>query len=69
MITAVSEAHVTMPILARPDLLTPEQAACRDIEPAGTRLHQLIAGDREAINIAAAGKRIPRMRQRRDGGK
>jgi len=68
VITAVPEAHMTMPILARLDLLALEQAVCRNIEPAGNRLHQLIAGDREAINIAAAGKRIPRMRQRRDGG-
>ena len=57
MITAEPEAHMTMLILARLDLLALEQAVCRNIEPAGNRLHQLIAGDREAINIAAAGKR------------
>jgi hypothetical protein len=37
------------------------------VEPAGNRLYQLIAGDREAIHAAAAGQRIPRMCQRRDG--
>ena len=68
VITAVSKAHMAMEVLTRLNLLTLEQVAGWDIEPAGNRVHQLIAGDREAINIPAAGKRIPRMRQRRDGG-
>jgi hypothetical protein len=68
VITAVSKAHMAMEVLTRLDLLTLEQIAGWDIEPTGNRVHQLIAGDREAINIPAAGKRIPRMRQRRDGG-
>ena len=49
------EAHMTMVILTRLDLLTLEQVACWDVEPAGNCLHQLIAGDGEAIHIAAAG--------------
>ena len=36
---------VPIVILTRPDLLRLEQVPCRDIEPAGTCLHQLIAGD------------------------
>ena len=54
-------------VLTRLHLFTLEQIAGRDVEPAGNRLYQLIAGDREAIHAAAAGQRIPRMRQRRDG--
>ena len=49
------EAHMAMVILTRLDLLTLEQVACGDVEPAGNCLHQLIAGDGEAIHIAAAG--------------
>ena len=49
-------------------LFTLEQVAGRDIEPAGTYLHQLVTSDWEAIHIAAAGKRIPRMCERRHRG-
>jgi hypothetical protein len=42
---ATSDAHMAIVILTRPDLLRLEQVPCRDIEPAGTCLHQLIAGD------------------------
>jgi hypothetical protein len=55
MVAPVSDAHMAMVILTRPDLLRLEQVTCRDVEPAGTCLHQLIAGDGEAIHIAAAG--------------
>ena len=58
---------MTVVVLTRLHLLTLEQVASRHVEPAGNRLHQLIAVDREAIHIAAAGCRIPRMCQRRDG--
>jgi hypothetical protein len=46
---------MAMLVLTRLHLLTPEQVAGRDVEPARARLHQLIAGDREAIHIAATG--------------
>ena len=59
---------MAMVIPTRLDLFTLEQVAGRDVEPAGTCLHQLVTSDWEAIHIAAAGKRIPRMRERRDGG-
>src|SRR5262245_7335088 len=65
---AAPEAYMAMGVLARLHLLTLEEVAGRDIKPARTRLHQLIAGDRGAIHVAAAGWRIPGMRQRRDGG-
>ena len=52
---AASEAYVAMVVLTRLHLLTLEQVAGRDVKPARTRLHQLIAGDREAIDVAAAG--------------
>ena len=68
VITSVPETHMAMVVLTWLHLFALEQVAGRDIEPAGTCLHQLITGDREAIHIAAAGKRIPRMRERRDGG-
>ncbi len=68
VITAAPEAYMAMVVLTRLHLLTPEQVAGWDVEPARARLHQLIAGDREAIHIAATGYRIPRMRQCRDGG-
>jgi hypothetical protein len=55
VVPPVSDAHMAMVILTRPDLLRLEQVTCRDIEPAGTCLHQLIAGDGETIHIAAAG--------------
>jgi hypothetical protein len=42
-------------VLTRLHLLTLEQIAGWDIEPAGNRFHQLVAGDREAIHIPAAG--------------
>jgi hypothetical protein len=61
------EAHMAMLIPTWLHLLTLEQVAGRDVEPAGNCLHQLIAGDREAIDIAAAGKRIPGMCQCRNG--
>src|SRR5262245_35613923 len=50
-----SEAYMATGVLTRLHLLTLEQVAGRDIKPARTRLHQLIAGDREAIYLAAAG--------------
>jgi hypothetical protein len=52
---AAPEAYVAMVVLTRLHLLTLEQVAGRDVKPARTRLHQLIAGDREAIHVAAAG--------------
>jgi len=54
VVTAAAEAHMAMVILTRLDLLMLEQVACWDVEPAGYCLHQLIAGDGEAIHIAAA---------------
>jgi len=54
MITAAPEAHMAMVVLTRLHLLMLEQAARLDVEPAGTRFHQLIAGDGEAIYVAAA---------------
>ena len=59
MIAAVPDAHMAMVILTRLHLLTVEQVPGRDIEPAGNRLHQLIAGHWKAIQIAAAGYWIP----------
>ena len=59
VITAVPEAYMAIVILTRLDLLTPELVTCRDVEPAVTCLHQLIACDGEAILIAAADQRIP----------
>src|SRR5262249_32345423 len=44
-----------MLVLTRLHLFTLEHVAGRDVKPARTRLHQLIAGDREAIHVAAAG--------------
>jgi hypothetical protein len=52
-------------VLTRLHLLMFEQVAGRDVEPARTCLHQMITDDREAIHVAAAGYRIPGMRQRR----
>ena len=52
--TTPPETNMAMVVLTRLHLLTLEQIAGRDVEPAGSRLHQLIAGDREAIHIAAA---------------
>jgi hypothetical protein len=46
---------MAMVILTRLDLFTLEQVACWDVEPAGNCLYQLIAGDGEAIDIAATG--------------
>src|SRR6476620_12556823 len=54
VIAAVSDTHMAMMILTGSDLLTREQVACWNVKPAGNRLHQLIAGDRETIHIAAA---------------
>src|SRR5262249_55214672 len=65
---APPEAYVAMVVLTRLHLFTLKQVAGRDVKPARTRLSQLIAGDREAIHVAAACQRIPGMRQRRDGG-
>ena len=59
---AAPEAYMAMVVLTRLHLLTAEQVAGRDVEPARARLHQLSAGDREAIHTAAAGQRIPGMR-------
>jgi hypothetical protein len=55
VIAAVSETHMAMMILTGLDLLTREQAACWNVKPARNCLHQLIAGHRKAIHIAAAG--------------
>ena len=52
---AAPEAYVAMVVLTRLHLLTLEQVAGGDVRPARTRLHQLIAGDWEAIHLAAAG--------------
>src|SRR5262245_42256136 len=52
---AAPEAYMAMVVLTRLHLLTLEHVAGRDIKPARTRLHQLIADDREAIDVAAAG--------------
>src|SRR5262245_56172614 len=68
VITAAPEAYMAMVVLTRLHLLTREQVAGRDVEPARALLHKLIAGNREAIHIAAAGQRIPRMCQRWDSG-
>jgi hypothetical protein len=46
---------MAMVVLTWLHLFTPEEVAGRDIEPAGTCLHQLVAGDWETIHIAAAG--------------
>jgi hypothetical protein len=51
VLTALPEAYVAMAVLTRLHLLTLEQVAGRDVKPARTRLHQLIAGDREAIHV------------------
>jgi hypothetical protein len=51
VITAAPEAYMAMVVLTRLHLLTPEQVAGRDVEPARARVHQLIAGDREAIHL------------------
>ena len=67
VITPAAEAHMAMMILTRLDLFTLEQVACRDVEPAGYCLHQLMAGDGEAIHIAATDQWIPGMCKRRDG--
>jgi hypothetical protein len=55
VITAAPKAHMAAVVLTRLHLLTPEQIASWHVEPAGNRLHQLIAGNREAIHITAAG--------------
>ena len=55
MITTTPEAYMAIVVLTRLHLLTLEHVAGRDVEPARNRLHQLIAGDREAIHLAAAG--------------
>ena len=55
VITATPEAYVAIAILTRLHLLALELVSGRDVEPAVTRLHQLIASDREAIHLAAAG--------------
>src|SRR5262249_13520509 len=68
MFAAAPEAYMAMLVLTRLHLFTLKHVAGRDVKPARTRLHQLIAGDREAIHVAAACQRIPGMRQRRDGG-
>jgi hypothetical protein len=44
---------MAMVVLTRLHLLTLEQVAGRDVKPTRTCLHQLIAGDREAITISA----------------
>jgi hypothetical protein len=51
---AIASSHDSswVVVLTRLRLLRVEQVS-RDIEPAGNRLHRLIAGDRETIHIAA----------------
>jgi hypothetical protein len=68
VITGATEAHMAMLVLTWLHLFTLEQIAGRDVEPTRSRFHQLVAGHRETVHIAATGKRIPRMRQRRDDG-
>src|SRR5262249_40897575 len=63
---AAPQAYMAKVVLTRLHLLTLEQIARRDVKPARTCLHQLIAGNREAIHVAAAAD--TGMRQRRDGG-
>jgi hypothetical protein len=46
---------MAMVVLTGLHLFTLERVAGRNIEPAGNCFHQLIAGDGEAIHIAAAG--------------
>jgi hypothetical protein len=55
VIATAPEAYMAMVVLTRLHLLALEQVAGRDVKPAGNSLHQLIAGDREAIHVAAAG--------------
>jgi len=55
VINAASEAHMAVVVLTRLHLFTLEQIAGRNVEPAGNGLYQLIAGDGEAIHVAAAG--------------
>jgi hypothetical protein len=51
-VITMPEAHMAMVILTR--LLTLEQVAGWDVEPAGDRFYQLLTCDRETIHIAAA---------------
>src|SRR6516165_3245079 len=62
VITSAPETHMAMVVLTWLHLFSLEEVAGWDIKPAGTCLHQLVAGDGKAIHIAAAGKGIPRMR-------
>ena len=55
MFAAAPEAYMAMLVLTRLHLFTLEHVAGRNVKPARTCLHQLIAGDREAIHLAAAG--------------
>src|SRR5262249_19742839 len=55
MLAAAPEAYMAMLVLTRLHLFMLEHVTGRDVKPARTRLHQLIAGDREAIHVAAAG--------------
>src|SRR5262245_10981403 len=52
---AAPEAYMAMVVLTWLHLFTLERVAGRDVKPARNRLHQLIAGDREAIHVAATG--------------
>jgi len=49
------EVYTAIVVLTQLNLLTLEQIAGGNVKPTGNRLHQLIAQDREAIHIAAAG--------------
>jgi hypothetical protein len=49
VITAAPKAHMAVMVLTWLHLFTLEQVAGRDIEPAGNRFHQLVAGDQEVI--------------------
>src|SRR5262249_585962 len=55
VINAAPETHMAVLVLTRLHLFTLEQIAGGDVEPARNRLYQLIASDREAIHVAAAG--------------
>ena len=62
VIAAMSKTHMAVEVLTRLHLLTLKEVAGGDIEPTGDGFHQLVAGNREAIHIAAAHEWIPRMR-------
>ena len=64
-VITMPEAYMAMAILTRLNLLSVKQIASGDVEPAGNCLHQLIAGDWEAIQVATTVCRVPGMRKDR----